>query len=315
MYISIMHLPSGAAEFTRTRAASSSSPNRIFYLTVPPDVQALGSWCVTVGSVRTRPGDAYPPDDRRHPDSYRGVNADGRVLEEVQLVLITEGRGRFEDERHGLRQVQDAVCLVLMPGRWHRYRPDPRIGWREYWVGVRGQLPIQAVRLLGLDTRGPVIRLANQDELVERYEDLLRLAAVHDTASLLEMSGHVMALLALVARGSVSESGGAERADVVDRAIREMQTRVYGRVDMRRLARQAGVSEATFRRIFRDRTGSAPYRYYTALKINAVKRELAHTELPLKEIAFRLGFTDQYHLSRVFKHYTGLAPSVWRTRG
>jgi len=230
-------------------------------------------------------------------------------------VLIAEGTGRFEDEARESRVVEDAACFVLMPGRWHRYSPDPATGWREYWVGVRGELAIRAVRLLGLDARGPVLRVGNHDELIERYEELLRLAEIHDKASLLEMSGHVLSLLALVAKGNVNESGSAERADAVGRAIREMQAHVYGRVDMARLARQAGVSGATFRRIFRDRTGSAPYRYYMALKVNAIKRELAHTELPLKEIAFRLGFADQYHLSRAFKQYTGVSPTAWRARG
>ncbi|MFP4551248.1 MAG: helix-turn-helix domain-containing protein [Spirochaetales bacterium] len=51
------------------------------------------------------------------------------------------------------------------------------------------------------------------------------------------------------------------------------------------------------------------------LRVNEVKMQLAHSDKPLREIADRFGFTDQYHLSRVFKQYVGASPTAWRRRG
>ena len=288
--------------------------NRIHYLTPPERVRAFGTWCVTVGEARTLPGDEYPPDGMRHPHRYRAVSAEGRVLDELQLVFIAEGRGVFEDAAGAARRVEAGSCFVLAPGLWHRYHPYPATGWREYWVGVRGPLAGRAIDLLRVGAKGPVIRPGNDEEIAALYERLLRLAAIHDTVAHVEMAAEVLKLVAFVARGG--RDGDRQTPDeAVEHAIRRMRASVAGRINVAALARDCGVSESTFRRSFRRRTGSSPYRYYMALKVNAAKRELAHSALPVKVVAEALGFTDQYHLSRVFKEYTGVSPSEWRRRG
>jgi len=296
-------------------AATRRSRDRIFYLTAPPSVREFGTWCVTAGEARTLPGDHYPPGESRHPHRYRAVSAEGRVLDELQIVFVAEGSGEFEDHRGEVARVRQGDCFVLLPGLRHRYHPDPGIGWREYWVGVRGEAAERAVRLLEIDARGPVLHPAGDDALVGVYERLLELASIHDTVAHVEMVSLVLHLIALVSRPEVRSEPGRPAPDRVQTAIGRMQASLYGRLDLAALAGECGLSDAGFRRLFRERTGSSPYRYYMALKVNAVKKELAQSALPLKAIAQKLGFTDQYHLSRVFKEYAGVAPSVWRRRG
>ncbi len=43
------------------------------------------------------------------------------------------------------------------------------------------------------------------------------------------------------------------------------------------------------------------------------RRLLLHSDLSVKEIAFRLGFTDPLHFSRFFKKFTGTSPSDFRS--
>jgi AraC-like DNA-binding protein len=297
------------------RDGAARSRDRIYYLTAPDAVRRFGSWCVTAGEARTPAGTRYPPAELQHPSPYRAVSETGRVLDELQLVYIADGSGQFEDANGRPRRVEPGSCLFLMPGVWHRYRPDADTGWHEYWVGVRGDPVLRAARALGLDGRGALIRASGNDRLVEVYRELLDLAAVHDTASHIAMVGKVLELLALVARGRRGDRRSQNGSDPVDSAIRVMRACVRDRLDLTQLIRETGLPEASFRRSFRRRTGSSPYRYFMTLKVNAVKTELARTEQPLKAIAAQLGFTDQYHLSRVFKDYTGVSPSRWRASG
>lgn len=290
------------------------SGNRIHYLTPPEAVRGFGTWCVTVGEARTLPGHDYPPDGMRHPHRYRAVSAEGRVLDELQIVFVAEGMGVFEDASGNVRRVEAGTCLVLSQGRWHRYHPYRSVGWREYWVGVRGELAARAIELLRVDAKGPVIRPGHDEEIAALYERLLGLADVHDTVAHVEMAAEVLKLVALVARGGTDGDRPVPDA-AVEHAVRRMRSSVAGRLDLAALARECGVSESTLRRSFRARTGSSPYRYYMALKVNAVKHRLAHSALPIKAIAEELGFADQYHLSRVFREYAGVSPSEWRRRG
>ena len=48
------------------------------------------------------------------------------------------------------------------------------------------------------------------------------------------------------------------------------------------------------------------------MRVEAAAHYLAGTELRLHRIAELCGFSSEFHLSRVFKQQTGLAPSVWR---
>jgi AraC-like DNA-binding protein len=41
---------------------------------------------------------------------------------------------------------------------------------------------------------------------------------------------------------------------------------------------------------------------------------LIQSDEPIKEVAFRLKFVDEYHFSRFFKRLNGMAPTAYRQR-
>ncbi|GET25867.1 helix-turn-helix transcriptional regulator [Prolixibacter sp. NT017] len=52
--------------------------------------------------------------------------------------------------------------------------------------------------------------------------------------------------------------------------------------------------------------------YINRIRINESKRLLRETDLPIGEIAFKVGFGNQSHFNRVFKNLTELSPSQYR---
>ncbi len=48
------------------------------------------------------------------------------------------------------------------------------------------------------------------------------------------------------------------------------------------------------------------------LRIEAVKRQLQESEKILAAIADETGFSDQSHLSKIFKRFTGTTPRAFR---
>lgn len=63
---------------------------------------------------------------------------------------------------------------------------------------------------------------------------------------------------------------------------------------------------------FRRTTGFTPARYMRQIRIEAAKEMLFHTALPLKDIAYRCGFADHSHFTRVFAAHVGMTPAAWR---
>ncbi len=80
------------------------------------------------------------------------------------------------------------------------------------------------------------------------------------------------------------------------------------------LARETGLSEAAFGRLFQKAFGQSPLDHFRRMRIEEAQHLLLSTSLNLAEIAARLAFTDEFHLSKVFKRLTGEPPSAFRRR-
>ncbi len=66
-------------------------------------------------------------------------------------------------------------------------------------------------------------------------------------------------------------------------------------------------------KIVKDHYGRTPTDMITERIIVEAKRDLYHTNKPVKEIAYELGFKDEYHFSRYFKNAINTSPHAFRT--
>ena len=82
-------------------------------------------------------------------------------------------------------------------------------------------------------------------------------------------------------------------------------------LDNSRLARELGVSEVYFRRLFAQATGASPRQYLLRLRMEKAKRLLCETPLTVGEIASRVGFGSVYHFCRTFRERTGQTPTEY----
>ena len=78
------------------------------------------------------------------------------------------------------------------------------------------------------------------------------------------------------------------------------------------LACAARLSVSHFCRSFRKSNGATPHVYIMQRRIELAKSMMRGTCEPLSQIAMACGFSDQAHLSRLFKRFEGQSPLVWR---
>lgn len=286
----------------------------LFYITLPPALRTLRAHCTTVGTSRTPRGAPYPPHPRAHPHAYRSLSDRGRILDEWQLVFVSEGSGRHTAPGGVRTDVHANGLIVVRPGVWHRYAPDPTVGWTEHWVGFTGSIFDQAVEAVGLPDAPIPVPDRYRETLLAQFDELRDLAADLDTSRHIVMIASVLRLLGLVGSWSGSDAP-LGYSDEVEASIARMAAAPDGSISVVGLAERAGLSESALRRRFVRETRMSPYQYYSMLRVNRIKVALAHSHDTLASIATQFGFTDAFHLSRVFKQYTGLSPSDWRTRG
>jgi transcriptional regulator of acetoin/glycerol metabolism len=97
------------------------------------------------------------------------------------------------------------------------------------------------------------------------------------------------------------------------RRVREhVEVHLSESMDLAELAGVAGRSVYHFARAFKQSTGETPHHYLVRRRIEQAREMLAHSELPLSEIALATGFSDQSHLARHFRQMLGMTPGQFR---
>ena len=78
------------------------------------------------------------------------------------------------------------------------------------------------------------------------------------------------------------------------------------------LAAKAFLQSTYFSNVFAREFGMGPKKYICQVRINNAQNLLEHTDLPVKEIADKVGCEELY-FSRLFREYVGLTPTEYRT--
>jgi len=78
------------------------------------------------------------------------------------------------------------------------------------------------------------------------------------------------------------------------------------------VARQAGLSESHFCRVFKESTGLTLTDYVNRRRIEWAKKELLKPEARVSEIAFHIGYQSLSQFNRSFARFTGNSPTNFR---
>jgi AraC-like DNA-binding protein len=79
------------------------------------------------------------------------------------------------------------------------------------------------------------------------------------------------------------------------------------------VAKEAGLSESHFCRVFRDSTGLTLTDYVNRRRIEWAKRELLKSGTRVSEIAFLIGYQSLSQFNRSFARVTGKSPTQFRS--
>ena len=98
-------------------------------------------------------------------------------------------------------------------------------------------------------------------------------------------------------------------------AVDLMEARLEDPLPLAEIARRTGGGERALQRLFRKRLGHSPQEVYLSIRLNAARRLLSQTELPVAEVAEACGFGSRVSFHRAFKRAFRQAPSAFRQGG
>lgn len=120
--------------------------------------------------------------------------------------------------------------------------------------------------------------------------------------------------LEMLAETSRSQTNAMERKGPrwLEQAEEILRAHFSQRLSLSLISGVIGVHPVHLAREFRRHYHSTVGEYLRRLRIEYITRELATSDASLVEIAAAAGFSDQSHLSRTFKRYTGMTPAKYR---
>jgi AraC family transcriptional regulator len=96
------------------------------------------------------------------------------------------------------------------------------------------------------------------------------------------------------------------------RAIEILRANIKRGVALKEVARECGISVGYFSHAFRRTLGVAPHQWLIGQRLVLSKEKLRDDGLSLSDVATECGFSDQSHLTRIFRRTVGVSPGAWR---
>lgn len=283
------------------------------YLAVNPVDLKWGTAVNSAGFQEIAPGMDYPP--RNHPSRYIFSTESGRILQEYQLLYITEGRGRFSCDALGRSrwmQVKSGMMFLLFPGEWHSYFPEKQTGWKEYWIGFNGSFIDNLIEQGFFSKERPIFKVNIHEDIVNLYNDAIRAAMAQESGFQQVLAGIVDRLLSLAyfydRNSQFQESDAANKISQAKVIIHDN----YMTITPEELASRLCLSYSSFRKTFKEYTGFSPAKFINEVRMSKAKELLTNTSMSIKEIAYNIGYNNHDYFFTAFRHTTGQTPAEYR---
>jgi AraC-like DNA-binding protein len=100
----------------------------------------------------------------------------------------------------------------------------------------------------------------------------------------------------------------------LERARMYMEEHPFFDYNLKHIASIANLSEKYFTKLFKDQYGVNPRTYLLNARMHHVRYLLEYSDKSIKEIAYEIGYADQYIFSKQFKKVLGVPPSFYKRR-
>jgi len=281
------------------------------YLNIGPEEEKWGIYITTVGYARVQSNDHYP--NELHPQSHALLWERGRILNDYYIVFISKGKGVYGSKDIQYEEISEGMGFFIFPNVWHRYKPDTKTGWEEYWVGFNGYYIQELMVKVGFTADAPFVHISINKDILVLFGRLLDVAKEFAPGYPQQLAGLTLQMLGLIHTIKLFRDFDN---DPVGRHIAKakflLQQSFDSNVGMEEIARKLPMGYSAFRKAFKEIAGESPNKYQLDLRLSKARELLANTTLSMSEIADHTGFGSVFYFSKLFKKNTGLSPLAYR---
>lgn len=272
----------------------------------------------TLGATAALPAIVRIAWERRRADGYRCVPGNwGFAQTTIQLTL--NGCGAVWPSGSGAGRSVPPGQALLYASRTHPTLAyglaDHATPWEFLYVNLRGTAATTMLADLAM-LHGHVAPLTLDAPVVAECLALLPPRGQrHRAWALADSTALAQRLLLALSGAALAPAQATTSGDtLVALAMTELERRISEQWTVSRLAKSLGISREHLTRVFIARTGAPPAAWLRRRRITAAAG-LLRGGTPIADIAHACGFADAAHFARIFRRFSGTAPSAYRASG
>lgn len=223
------------------------------------------------------------------------------------LAIILEGslRFRFRDGEALLRPGDVTVVPEMAEYGFESFSTGGH--YRKLVTEIRGGHLGSLAGTLGI-TRPEIFR-GRAGTFLPAITAARELLSRRDPAELPELLGLSYRLLGAIALEHAEPETPEER--LLNAAQLMLEKDFLHPLPIPEIAERLGISRSRLDRLFREKLDESPLEYRIRKKMERAAR-LLHTALSVKEVAYLLGYCNQFHFSNEFKRFHGVSPQAFQ---
>jgi len=204
--------------------------------------------------------------------------------------------------------------FLARPGETILYRADTDAPWVYDWVGFHGPEAAGLLAETDFSPETPVLHFEGDDSPRQLLRDIYQSRGGRPFERA-RMTGKLYVFLSWLLERSRHERRRRQAGEGhVERACAFIANNFASPVTVEDVAGHVGVCRSRLYRAFLEHMKMSPAQYLTQFRMRQACLLLESTDLPVKAVAYSVGFEDPLYFSRRFREVAGCAPSEYVKR-
>lgn len=257
----------------------------------------------------------YPTDIGWYPTARYHYRERLEGAPEYILIYCVAGSGwaRINDRQFTVTAGDTLIIPAHTPHVYSASLEDP---WSIHWFHFRGETAYQFVQQLKPNQHVVAIHEKAHIPICETFQECYdALAGNFTMRQMIFCALAIHRILAWIFFANPSfHPAEVHMPPAIDKALEFMHDNLDQRPTLAEIAQNAGLSVSHFSYLFKTHIGTAPVDYFINLKVQYACYMLEASDVPVKAIAFKLGYEDPYYFSRLFRKVMGFSPANYREK-
>ena len=231
--------------------------------------------------------------------------------------FIVKGKGIIIDQKQKKETISSNECFLIEPNSHIKYRPDPTNPWSYFWVEINGNVLKKICEQIDFKKNNMHIKIKEFDTIIKCFANIFNndLYIDNQYSEFLRVTSEIMKIFSLLINehGIENNQSTLTKEENQIKKIIEYVNNNYTSPDIsiKKIADYFYFSQAYLTRIFKKSTGISPMKHIIMLRMRRAVELLKKETFSISQIAYCIGYKNQFYFSKEFKNYFGVSPSKY----